>query len=87
MKKTYSMYAIGFGLVLASAVLITFPPTALAATCETTCSNGEVIRVSGESCACNANGCTYTDSNGVRKTKLCSIGNDDLPEAEEGPMN
>ena len=71
MKRIYSLYATALGFVLASVFLLVFPPAALAATCSTTCSNGEVIKVTGSSCSCNEVGCTYVDSRGRTRTIVC----------------
>ena len=62
MKKIYSLYTIGFALVLASGALLTHPPTtALAANCTAQCQYGSNISVSGSSCSCTDNdGCTWT---------------------------
>ena len=79
MKKTYSLYTIGFALVLASGVLLTHPPTtALAATCDAQCQYGSAIHVSGSSCSCTDNvGCTWTNSAGESFTQNCAKKNDD----------
>ncbi len=74
MKKTYSLYALAFALVLASGVLLAYPPIALAPSCDANCCDGSKVKVEGVSCTCQDNlGCTYTDSNGRRRTKVCPI--------------
>lgn len=90
MKKTYSLYAVGIALILASGVLLTHPPiTALAiAYCETTCSNGKKIKVSGVSCFCNEVGCSATDANGKTTVTTCPTpGEEEFVVPEEGPIN
>jgi hypothetical protein len=78
MKKTDSLYVVGFVLVLASGVLLTYPPTtAFAATCDAVCQYGSNIHVSGSSCSCTDNvGCTWTE-NGQSYTQNCAKKNDD----------
>lgn len=66
MKKIYSLYAMGIGLVLASAIVLASPPTAFAADCTATCQYGSNIHVSGSTCSCTDNvGCTFTNSQGT----------------------
>lgn len=80
MKKTYSLYTIGFALVLASGVLLTHPPTTALADsdCSTTCQYGSNIRVSGTTCSCKVNvGCTWTNEKGESFTQDCAKKNDD----------
>lgn len=77
MKPIYSLYVSGLALILVSGILLAYPPIALAATCETTCSNGDIIRVSGTSCTCTENGCTWVDSNGRQHTRVCPYKNGD----------
>ena len=68
MKKVYSLYAIGIGLVLASAIVLANPPIAFAAVCTASCQYGSRISVSGTSCSCTDNdGCTFTNSQGTFK--------------------
>lgn len=66
MKRIYSIYAVGFALVFAGAVLVTHPPTvAFAASCSARCKTGSDIHVDGDSCSCTDNvGCTWHDSDG-----------------------
>lgn len=71
MKRIYSLYVTGLGLVLATGILVVYPPSVLAATCETTCPNGQVVKVTGVSCGCTEQGCTYVDARGRRKTIVC----------------
>lgn len=71
MKRIYSLYATGVALVVITGILLVYPPSVLAATCQTTCSNGEVIKVTGTSCTCNEVGCTWVDSSGRTRTKVC----------------
>ena len=90
MKKTYSLYAIGFALVLVSGALLAHPPTtAFAASCDGKCQYGSDIHVSGTSCSCQDNvGCTWTDSSGASFTQKCATKNNDegfVPV--EGPAN
>ena len=66
MKKIYSLYALGIGLVLASAIVLANPPIALAAACTANCQYGSRISVSGTSCSCTDDvGCTFTNSQGT----------------------
>lgn len=66
MKMIYSLYAMGIGLVLASAIVLANPPTAFAATCSATCKSGSGITVSGLSCSCTDYvGCTFTNTQGT----------------------
>ncbi len=67
MKKTYSLYAIGVALVLASGVLLTHPPTtARAATCDATCQYG----VTSMFLAVLAHAQTTTDALGLKAESL-----------------
>jgi len=85
MKKTYSVYAIGFALVLASGVLLTRPPTTvLAASCTAKCQYGSDVHVEGSTCSCTDNtGCTWTES-GHSYTQECAKKNSDDVAPEEG---
>jgi len=66
MKKIYSLYAMGLGLVLASAIVLANPPTVFAAAYSASCQYGSNITVSGSSCSCTDNvGCTFTNSQGT----------------------
>ena len=66
MKKIYSLYAMGIGLVLASAIVLANPPTVFAAVCTASCKSGSNITVSGTSCSCTDDkGCTFTNSQGT----------------------
>lgn len=89
MKKPYSLYTIGFALVLTTAVLLTHPPTtALAATCDAKCQYGSDIHVSGSSCSCTDNvGCTWTDASGSYTQKCASKNDDEGFVLVEGPVN
>ena len=55
MKKIYSLYAVGIALVLASGLLLSNPPTVLAAVCTAKCAYGGNITVSGTKCSCEDN--------------------------------
>lgn len=90
MKKTYSLYAIGFALVLASGALLAHPPTtALAASCDAKCQYGSGIHVSGFSCSCTDNdGCTWKDTQGGPSfTQKCGTKNSDDEETVDGPVS
>lgn len=68
-----AFYAFAFALILASGVLLAFPPTtASAANCSADCGNGETITITGAStCSCtNYQGCTWT-INGRNFASLC----------------
>ena len=66
MKKIYALYALGIGLVLASAIVLVNPPIAFAATCTASCRYGSRISVSGTTCSCTDDvGCTFTNSQGT----------------------
>ena len=78
MKKIYSLYAMGIGLVLASAIVLANPPTAFAAVCSAACQYGSGITVSGSTCSCTDNdGCTFTNSQGTFTQKCATKGDDD----------
>lgn len=78
MKKIYSLYAMGIGLALASAIVLANPPIAFAAGCAASCQYGSDISVSGTSCSCTDNvGCTFTNSQGTF-TQNCAKKGDDL---------
>jgi len=74
-----SLYVFGLALVLASAILLSRPPTtAYAAACAATCQYGSSITVSGTSCSCTDNdGCTWTE-NGHTYSQKCAkrVGNE-----------
>ncbi|HEX8129534.1 MAG TPA: hypothetical protein VF527_10565 [Pyrinomonadaceae bacterium] len=75
MKKlsSISLYVLGLVLVLASGLMLAYPPTtALAAACVGSCQYGSSISVSGDSCSCTDNvGCTYT-KNGQSYKQDCA---------------
>ena len=78
MKKIYSLYAMGIGLALASAIVLANPPIAFAAACVASCEYGSSVSVSGTSCSCTDNvGCTFTNSQGTF-TQNCAKKGDDL---------
>jgi hypothetical protein len=80
MKKIYSLYAMGIGLVLASAIVLANPPTAFAAACSASCQYGSSITVSGSSCSCTDNvGCTFTNSQGTF-TQSCAKKGEEVEE-------
>ena len=82
MKRIYSLYAVGVALVLASGILLSNPPTVLAASCSARCTFGDNISVSGTSCSCEDNvGCTFTNSQGTFTQKCATKIGDEL----EGP--
>ena len=86
MRKIYSLYAVGFTLVFASAIVLFNPPTVLAAACSASCQYGSSITVSGTSCSCTDNvGCTFTNSQGTF-TQNCAKKGEEF-ELEEGPQN
>lgn len=88
MKKIYSLYTVGFALVLASGILLSNPPTVLAADCNAKCQYGSNIYVSGAKCSCEDNvGCTYTNSQGESFTQKCATKNGDEFEIESPPAN
>lgn len=83
MKRIYSLYAVGIALVLASGVLLSNPPTVLAAACTANCQYGSSITVSGTTCSCTDNvGCTFTNSQGTF-TQNCAKKRGDEFEIEE----
>lgn len=87
MKRIYSLYAVGIALVLASGILLSNPPTVLAAACTASCQYGSSITVSGTSCSCTDNvGCTFTNSQGTFTQNCAKKGGDEF-EIEEGPVN
>ena len=78
MKKIYSLYAVGIGLALASAIVLANPPIAFAAGCVASCQYGSNISVSGTSCSCTDNvGCTFTNGQGTF-TQNCAKKGEDL---------
>lgn len=83
MKKIYSLYTVGIALVLASGILLSKPPTVLAADCTAYCQYGSNIRVTGTTCSCQDNvGCTFTNSQGTF-TQKCATKNGDEIGPEE----
>jgi hypothetical protein len=79
MKKIYSLYAMGIGLVLASAIVLVNPPIAFAASCNANCEYGSNVYVSGSSCSCTDNvGCTFTNSQGTFTQNCAKKGDDEL---------
>ena len=79
MKKIYSLYAMGIGLVLASAIVLVNPPIAFAASCNAICEYGSNVYVSGTTCSCTDNvGCTFTNSQGTFTQNCAKKGDDDL---------
>ena len=83
MKKIYSLYALGIGLVLASAIVLANPPTTFAAACTALCQYGSNITVSGTTCSCTDDvGCTFTNSQGTFTQKCAAkknLGDEGLP--------
>ena len=75
MKRIYSLYAAGFALALAGAVLLLTPPiTVYACTGSAQCQYGEgvVIPAGASSCDCTDNvGCSWT-VNGVKYSQKCA---------------
>ena len=87
MKRIYSLYAVAIALVLASGILLSIPPTVLAAVCTAKCNYGDNITVSGTSCSCEDNkGCTFTNSQGTF-TQKCATKSGDEFEIESPPAN
>jgi hypothetical protein len=87
MKRIYSLYAVGIALVLASGILLSNPPTVLAAECNAKCEYGSNIYVSGTKCSCEDNvGCTFTNSQGTFTQKCATKGGDEF-EIEAPPAN
>ena len=85
MKRIYSLYAMALALVLASGILLSNPPTVLAAACTANCRFGGNITVSGTSCSCQDNiGCTFTNSQGTF-TQKCATQSGDEFGTEDGP--
>lgn len=79
MKKIYSLYALGIGLALASAIVLANPPTVFAADCNASCQYGSNIYVSGSSCSCTDNvGCTFTNSQGTFTQNCAKKGEDPI---------
>lgn len=79
MKKIYSLYAMGIGLALASAILLANPPIAFAAACTASCQYGSNVTVSGSTCSCTDNvGCTFTNSEGTFTQNCAKKGDDEL---------
>lgn len=72
MASVKSIYTLAFALLLASGILVAFPPTStLAATCSSNCGQGETISVTGTTCSCTDNsGCTWT-SGGKNYSSSC----------------
>jgi hypothetical protein len=63
MVSMKSVYTLAFALLLASGILVAFPPaSSLAANCSASCGQGETITITGAtSCSCTDNqGCTWT---------------------------
>lgn len=85
MKGIYSLYAAGFVLALAGAVLLLTPPiTVCACTGSARCEFGEsvVIPIGATSCKCEDNvGCTWT-INGVSYTQKCAKKGDEELELQ-----
>lgn len=83
MKKIYSLYALGIGLALASAIVLANPPTAFAAACTASCQYGSNVSVSGSTCSCTDDvGCTFTNSQGTFTQKCATkknLGDEGLP--------
>ena len=75
MKRIYSLYAAGFAVALAGAVLLLTPPrTVYACTGSALCQYGErvVIPQGATSCSCTDNeGCTWTKG-GVSYSQKCA---------------
>ena len=75
MKRIYSLYAAGFALALAGAVLLLTPPiTVYACTGTAQCQYGEsvVIPMGATSCQCTDNvGCSWTIG-GVKYSQKCA---------------
>lgn len=75
MKRIYSLYAAGFTLALAGAVLLLTPPrTVYACTGSARCQYGENVSIptGATSCSCEDNvGCTWT-INGVKYSQKCA---------------
>jgi hypothetical protein len=75
MKRIYSLYAAGFALALAGAVVLLTPPvTVYACTGSARCQYGEsvVIPSGATSCSCDDNvGCSWTIS-GVKYSQKCA---------------
>lgn len=87
-----SVYSLAFALLLASGMLVVFPPTStLAATCSATCAGGQTITVTGaSSCSCiDYSGCAWTiDGHNWSSNCATTVGYDDpMPIPEEGPVN
>ena len=79
MKKIYSLYAMGIGLALASAIVLANPPIAFAASCIASCEYGSSVSVSGTSCSCTDNvGCTFTNSKGTFTQNCAKKGEEEL---------
>ena len=79
MKKIYSLYAMGVGLVLASVIVLVNPPIAFAAACTASCEYGSNVTVTGTSCSCVDNvGCTFTNSKGTFTQNCAKKGEDEL---------
>lgn len=76
MKKLskISLYVFGLALVLASAILLSHPPTtAFAAACSASCQYGDSITISGTTCSCTDNvGCTWTAADGHSYSQNCA---------------
>lgn len=88
-----SIYALAFALLLASGILLTFPPTsALAASCSASCAGGSSISVTNAtSCSCTDNaGCSWT-TGGQNYASSCASpppgGGGGEFQIEEGPQN
>ncbi len=70
---TASLLTICSGLVVATAYLLTTPPTASAATGTADCGGGITATCSGEICSCTDNvGCTSVDRNGTTTKVTCT---------------
>ena len=72
MASVKTVYTLAFAVLLASGILVTFPPTTtFAATCSSNCGQGETISVTGTTCSCTDNsGCTWT-SGGKNYSSSC----------------
>jgi hypothetical protein len=87
-----SVYTLAFALLLASGILLAFPPpSALAANCSASCAGGSSISVTNAtSCSCTDNaGCTWT-TGGSNYASSCASpppGGGGEFEIEQGPQN
>lgn len=75
MKRIYSLYAAGFALALAGAVVLLTPPiTVYACTGSARCQYGDNVSIpaGATSCSCDDNvGCSWT-VNGVKYSQKCA---------------